>query len=154
MADVFNAEKRSDVMSRIRGRGNATTEMAVVAIFREANITGWRRHVEMRPRPAAEDRIRATKNGRMRVRPDFVFRSARLVLFIDGCFWHSCPLHATKPRQNSTFWSLKLHTNVQRDAAHTRALQLAGWAVLRIWEHELRQPAQVRIRIENFLRMG
>jgi len=151
MSDVFSTKKRSEVMSRIRGRGNVTTEMAMIAIFREAGIKGWRRHVEMRPRLAPEDRSRAAKRGRIRVRPDFIFRRARLALFIDGCFWHGCPQHATKPRQNAEFWSLKLQANVQRDAAHTRALVLAGWRVLRIWEHELRQPVELRTRLEKLI---
>jgi len=152
MPDVFKPGKRSEVMSRIKGRGNAATEMAMVAIFREAGITGWRRHVELRPMLAQDDKSHPTKNGRIRVRPDFIFRSVRLAVFIDGCFWHGCSLHAKKPRQNFEFWSLKLQTNIQRDLVQNRALAGSGWTVLRIWEHELKNSADIRARFEEFMR--
>jgi DNA mismatch endonuclease, patch repair protein len=129
-------------MSRIRGRKNRSTELAMVALLRAAGIKGWRRHRLMKPRLAPEDvdAGRFATKGRVSVRPDFVFGTARLALFVDGCFWHGCPLHATKPAQNAEFWERKLSSNVERDAVHTRALEAAGWTVLRVWEHELRQP--------------
>jgi DNA mismatch endonuclease (patch repair protein) len=71
------------------------------------------------------------------VRPDFVFRKARLALFVDGCFWHNCPRHATKPKNNRAFWRRKLSANLKRDKLVNRALRRAGWRVVRIWEHEL-----------------
>jgi G:T-mismatch repair DNA endonuclease (very short patch repair protein) len=61
----------------------------------------------------------------------------RTVIFVDGCFWHGCPKHATKPRQNAAFWRRKLAGNQARDALVTQTLRKAGWRVLRIWEHEL-----------------
>lgn len=101
MSDVFDHDKRSDVMSRIRGRGNATTELAMLSMLREARITGWRRHVELRPKPAAgAERLRKTKSGRIRVRPDFTFRTQKVAVFVDGCFWHGCPIHCLQPKQN------------------------------------------------------
>lgn len=153
MADVFNPKKRSQVMSRIRGRGNLSTELAMVAALRAARITGWRRHVLLCPRLAVQD-IDAgytLRKGRIAVRPDFVFGSAKVALFVDGCFWHVCPLHATKPAQNAAFWSKKLSANVARDAVHTRALQAARWSVLRVWEHELSEPDALVSRIRHLL---
>jgi DNA mismatch endonuclease (patch repair protein) len=57
-------------------------------------------------------------------------------VFVDGCFWHSCPEHATKPRTNREWWEAKLDSNVERDRRHTAELEEAGWTVLRFWEHE------------------
>ncbi len=70
------------------------------------------------------------------VRPDVVFTRARLAVFVDGCFWHRCPEHGSLPRANTDYWGPKLERNVARDRAVDRALELAGWRVLRAWEHE------------------
>jgi len=70
------------------------------------------------------------------VRPDVVFPRARLAVFIDGCFWHRCPLHGTQPRANTAYWRPKLERNVVRDRAVDVALTDAGWVVVRAWEHE------------------
>lgn len=74
-------------------------------------------------------------NGRV-VRPDVVFTRARLAVFIDGCFWHACPIHGNEPRANTDYWQPKLARNVARDRAVNEALSQAGWRVLRAWEHE------------------
>jgi len=71
-----------------------------------------------------------------RRRADIVFPRARVVVFVDGCFWHSCPEHGTQPKENSAWWAEKLEQNRRRDADTTRALKEAGWTVLRFWEHE------------------
>lgn len=71
-----------------------------------------------------------------RRRADLVFVSALVVVFVDGCFWHSCPEHATMPKANREFWELKLRRNVERDRDTDRRLGEAGWTVIRIWEHE------------------
>jgi len=74
-------------------------------------------------------------NGRL-VRPDVVFTRARLALFIDGCFWHRCPLHGNEPRANTDYWGPKLDRNVARDRLVDSALSEEGWLVIRAWEHE------------------
>jgi DNA mismatch endonuclease (patch repair protein) len=71
-----------------------------------------------------------------RRRADIVFTRQRVAIFIDGCFWHSCPIHGTQPRQNSTYWGPKLRRNVERDRETDDALRRARWTVLRFWEHE------------------
>jgi DNA mismatch endonuclease (patch repair protein) len=71
----------------------------------------------------------------VRVRPDIVFAGQHLAVFIDGCFWHSCPLHGNEPRANSQYWGPKLARNRLRDERVNDALGHAGWEVLRIWEH-------------------
>jgi len=70
------------------------------------------------------------------VRPDIAFTKHRIAVFIDGCFWHSCPEHGRKPRVNESYWSPKLEGNSHRDRLQTAALESAGWTVLRFWEHE------------------
>ena len=70
------------------------------------------------------------------VRPDVVFTRWRIALFIDGCFWHSCPLHGTTPRRNVDYWLPKLQRNVRRDRQADEALAGTGWRVVRAWEHE------------------
>jgi DNA mismatch endonuclease (patch repair protein) len=69
-------------------------------------------------------------------RPDVIFTRAKLAVFVDGCFWHRCPEHATAPKNNSAWWADKLEANVQRDARQTTQLVALGWTVLRVWEHE------------------
>jgi DNA mismatch endonuclease (patch repair protein) len=118
--DVFSKAKRSDVMSKIRGRGNRSTERRMAAMLRARRISGWQMH-------------RSDIPGT----PDFYFPELRLALFIDGCFWHQCPRCATLPEQNGVFWTEKLMKNVRRDRRVRRALNRAGIAVWRLWEHDL-----------------
>jgi DNA mismatch endonuclease (patch repair protein) len=136
MSDVFTPIKRAEVMSRIRGSGNLTTEVALASALRAAKIGGWRRHIQLRPRLPKDAACTQTKT-RISVKPDFLFRKHRLAIFVDGCFWHFCPLHSKIPTSNREFWHKKLKTNAARDSRADAALQAAGWRVLRIWEHEM-----------------
>lgn len=131
--DIWSKQKRSEVMSAIRGRGNRSTELAMVALFRSFGITGWRRHQNLLGRP------------------DFVFREARLAVFVDGCFWHGCSIHGVRPKQNRAFWDVKISTNMKRDRRVTRHLRNSGWTVIRIWEHQLRMPASAVRRVQAAL---
>jgi DNA mismatch endonuclease, patch repair protein len=70
-----------------------------------------------------------------RVRPDIAFTARRVAVFVDGCFWHACPEHGTKPASNTWYWGPKLARNVERDRAADAALLAAGWRVVRVWEH-------------------
>lgn len=72
----------------------------------------------------------------VRRRADIVFVRARVVVFIDGCFWHGCPVHATWPKANAEFWRAKIEANRARDVDTDTRLASAGWRVLRAWEHE------------------
>jgi DNA mismatch endonuclease, patch repair protein len=71
-----------------------------------------------------------------RVRPDIAFTARRVAVFVDGCFWHACPDHGSKPANNVWYWEPKLRRNVERDRAADAALAAAGWDVVRVWEHE------------------
>src|SRR5262245_51945914 len=81
-------------------------------------------------------------------RPDIVFVSRRVAVFVDGCFFHGCPDHYVRPRSSCAFWAEKLAANVRRDIDQTRELERLGWRVCRIWEHEVfENPSRVAKRI-------
>jgi DNA mismatch endonuclease (patch repair protein) len=131
MGDVFTPEKRSEIMARVKSRGNRATELRLIEIFSEYKIKGWRR--------------RAPLFGN----PDFIFRVPRLAVFVDGCFWHSCPIHGSIPETNRAFWTAKLERNSSKDRAVAESLQARGWYVLRLWQHELRNPQRIADRVKQ-----
>jgi DNA mismatch endonuclease, patch repair protein len=96
-------------------------------------------------------RLRTTKA--LPGKPDIVFPGARLAVFVDGCFWHGCPIHYQAPQANASFWCDKLAVNVARDRRVDKQLQALGWTVVRVWEHAVRPPelAQTMHRIEAAL---
>ncbi|MBI5766364.1 MAG: very short patch repair endonuclease [Verrucomicrobia bacterium] len=146
MADVFSRRKRSLVMSRIRGTGNKDTELRLMAVFRAHRITGWRRGATLRGEVGGGRR--EVGGGRLRtfrVRPDFVFSKLKAAVFVDGCFWHGCPRHATQPKTNAAFWREKIAANKARDRRVNRALRAMGWTVVRVWEHELRRRDEAKL---------
>jgi len=138
-------------MSRIRGKGNQSTELKLMTAFKVACLRGWRRHILLKPMAAQYDLSSTEKPYRLTVRPDFVFRAQKLAVFVDGCFWHRCPLHGAKPAANAEFWEKKLTGNVLRDQRATRALEAAGWKVVRVWEHELSDVAAIVHTISKHL---
>ena len=152
--DTLTQRERSKLMAKIRSRGNKDTELALAKFFRRNKITGWRRQVEIRGRAALpRRRDEATEHRRptsFRVRPDFIFPKLRLAVFVDGCFWHGCPQHATQPKNNRAFWRRKFSRNKKRDAFVNRALRRNGWRVIRIWECALKKnPLNCLRRIER-----
>jgi DNA mismatch endonuclease, patch repair protein len=80
-----------------------------------------------------------------RVRPDIVFPSRKVAVFVDGCFWHACPEHGSVPKNNEWYWSPKLAKNVERDRAADAALTEAGWTVVRLWEHVSLEDAVTKV---------
>jgi DNA mismatch endonuclease (patch repair protein) len=80
-----------------------------------------------------------------RRRADLLFTRARVAVYVDGCFWHGCPEHATWPRHNADYWREKIETNRGRDEATNAQLTAAGWTVIRIWEHEDPEHAAARV---------
>lgn len=132
---TFAGLTRSELMSRIRSRGNKKTELALVALLRLHHITGWRRH---QPLPGT---------------PDFVFRKHKLAVFVDGSFWHGCARCYKRPSSNRRFWDAKCARNCARDREVTRELRRRGWRVVRVWEHELAKGAIVSIgKIESAIK--
>ena len=78
---------------------------------------------------------------------DIVFQLEKIAIFVDGCFWHGCPIHGTKAKSNAEFWNQKIKRNQERDCDTTNNLKAAGWTVIRVWEHELTAPDMVAERI-------
>jgi DNA mismatch endonuclease (patch repair protein) len=104
--------------------------------MRAHRITGWRRGSKLMGKP---DFVfpRSTSSGLKRARP--------VAVFVDGCFWHGCPIHGTQPKTNAAFWRKKISTNQARDRLVTRTLRARGWQVVRIWEHELTKKDEPRL---------
>lgn len=86
----------------------------------------------------------------LRSRADIVFTRLRVAVFVDGCFWHSCPEHGTMPKKNTSWWRRKLAANVARDTETDDRLRKAGWEVIRVWEHT--DSTQAASRIAKLLR--
>lgn len=121
MSDVFDKEVRSAVMSRVRSKANKSTEIRMIELFRTNHITGWKR------------------NYKVKGNPDFVFLEKRIVVFVDGCFWHGHDCRNTRPKDNQEYWKQKRERNMQRDLYVTALFEARGWIVLRIWECELKR---------------
>lgn len=135
MADIWNKRKRSDVMSLVRSAGNKATELRLIQIFRRNEVTGWRR------------------GSKLPGKPDFVFPKLKTAVFVDGCFWHGCPKHATWPKTRASFWLAKISGNKARDRRVNRELRKLGWIVIRIWEHDLRRRDEAKLirRLKKYL---
>ena len=84
-----------------------------------------------------------------RRRADMVFPRRRVAVYVDGCFWHSCPVHGTRPKNNAEWWAAKLAGNVARDRDTDTRLREAGWAAVRVWEHE--DPVAAADRVDQVL---
>jgi len=121
MADVFNKAERSVIMSKVRSKGNKTTELRLIEIFNQQGIKGWRR------------------NYPVKGHPDFVFTKRKIAVFVDGCFWHGHDCRNTRPKVNADFWTAKREKNMARDKTITAYFEKRGWMVLRIWECELKK---------------
>ena len=91
--------------------------------------------------------MNAEIDGLSRRRPDFVFRRPRVAVFVDGCFWHGCPTHATWPRANAAWWREKLEANRARDTDTDRRLRREGWTSIRVWAHESPDVAAERVAL-------
>lgn len=116
-------------MSRIRGK-NTSPEMKLRKMLWESGLRGYRVHYKL---PG---------------KPDIVFTRKKVVVFVDGCFWHKCPVCFRPPETNAEFWNEKLQKNVERDLKVTKELEDLGWTVLRFWEHEVKKtPEDVVARI-------
>lgn len=134
MKDFFSPQERSQLMSRIRGRANISTEVKIAGILRAAGIKGWRRHL---PLPG---------------RPDFTFPKQRVCIFVHGCFWHDCPRCRKRSGTRPKYWANKIKTNRKRDRRVSRQLRQLGYKVIAIWECTLRRK-HPQIAITRLLRL-
>ena len=122
-------------MRAIRAGGNKSTEARLRAALVRRGVSGWR----LRPRGLPGN-------------PDFLFPAAKVVVFVDGCFWHGCPRCGHAVNKNGAYWKLKVQGNRRRDIRNGRKLRAMGLVVLRFWEHALAGPLDPCVcRIANAL---
>jgi DNA mismatch endonuclease, patch repair protein len=134
MAPRPNIPKPSSTEARNRMRANRNRDTKPETQLRSLlHRRGLRFRVDVSPIPG------------VRRRADLVFPRARVAVFVDGCFWHGCPQHATWPKANADFWREKIETNRRRDEDTNRKFAEAGWVVVRVWEHEAVDGASLRI---------
>jgi DNA mismatch endonuclease (patch repair protein) len=126
MADQFDKETRSWIMSRVKGKDTAPE----IAVRSALWAKGYRYRVHY-PRPW---------------KPDIAFSGKKVAVFIDGCFWHGCPKHYTCPESHKKFWREKVRRNMERDKRYTREMRARGWKVIRLWEHDVNKDLRRCIR--------
>lgn len=105
-------------MSKVRSKGNKSTELKLIKYFKENDIHGWRRGYPVKGHP------------------DFVFLDKKIAIFVDGCFWHGHDCRNTRPSDNAEFWQKKRERNMLHDKEITELFEARGWTVIRIWECE------------------
>lgn len=119
MPDTVSKKKRSEIMRRVKGK-NTKPELAVRSALHRRGL----RYRLSYPLPG---------------KPDIVFVKARVVVFIDSCFWHGCPHHLRMPNSNQEYWEAKIGRNIQRDAEINAEYARSEWKQLRLWEHALKE---------------
>lgn len=133
--DVHDSATRSFNMSRIRAT-NTKPELILRKLLWLVGLRGYRLH------------------SKLPGRPDITFSRKRVAVFVDGCFWHSCP-HCSDgraPKSNTSYWSEKRRLNRERDERNSAKLATEGWTVIRVWEHEVnRDPIACALRVASAL---
>lgn len=133
MTDVLTKEQRKYNMSRIRGK-NTSPELIIRKMLFASGIRGYRIHYNLLGKP------------------DIVFIKKKIAIFIDGCFWHKCPIDFKEPETRTDLWMKKINDNVRRDKVNIQKLTSDGWTVLRFWEHEVRkEPEKVIEKILSYI---
>jgi DNA mismatch endonuclease, patch repair protein len=123
MVDVLTKKQRSFNMSQIKAR-DTKPEITLRKLLFEKGIRGYRIHYKL---PG---------------KPDIVFTKRKVVIFIDGCFWHKCPSCFVTPGTQTEFWMKKINANVKRDIETTKILINDSWNVLRFWEHDVKKNSE------------
>ena len=123
-------------MRAVKSKGNKSTEIKLIYLFKKHNIIGWRR------------------NYKLFGNPDFVFPSQKLVVFADGCFWHGHSCRKVKPVDNRQYWRNKINKNKKRDAHVNSILTINGWDVVRIWECQIKKGELPKSFIKLFHELG
>ena len=128
MPDNFSKDKRSSIMRAVKSRGNISTELRLVQIFKESGIKGWRRGYNLYGNP------------------DFAFPKKRIAVFADGCFWHGHGCRNVAPKDNAYYWKEKIRKNKLRDNIVSKTLRQKGWRVVRIWECEIKNESLEKLK--------
>lgn len=128
--DTVSKENRSKIMSSIRSK-NTKPEVTLRKAL-------WARGLRFR-----------IQYGKEHI--DIAFPAKKLAIFVDGCFWHGCPIHSHLPKSNEEYWYPKLKKNIERDHQKIQRLETDNWKVLRFWEHELQEIEKVISKIQFLL---
>ena len=115
---------------------NTKLEQTLIAILKGADLTNFICHANNLPG-----------------KPDIVFREEKIVVFLDSCFWHGCPKHLRQPKSNEAYWRAKIEKNIKRDRRTRSSLRRMGWSVLRVWEHDLKNPTNVINKVRRTLKI-
>lgn len=136
MVDMFTKEQRSKNMMAIRSTGSSLESKVTKELWNKG--------------------FRFRKNVRKLMgNPDIAIQKYKIVIFIDSCFWHSCPIHGNKPSSNVEYWEKKLQRNVDRDNEVNQYYSKLGWMVLRVWEHALKNDFESTMeKITNFIKQS
>ena len=118
MSDKITSEQRSKVMSKIKSKSKLE-DLVAHELFRRG--VRYRRN-----------------NKRLLGKPDISISKYKIVIFIDSCFWHSCPVHGTRPKSNVDFWNKKLNRNVEKAIEVNKFYESNKWNILRVWEHDIK----------------
>ncbi len=113
---------------------NTKLEQTLIALLKSYEVTGFVCHEQNLPG-----------------KPDIVFREEKIVVFLDSCFWHGCPKHLRQPSSNQIYWQSKIQKNIKRDRRTSAKLHSMGWSVLRIWEHDLKNPTGIVKKVRRTL---
>jgi DNA mismatch endonuclease (patch repair protein) len=127
MTDVLTKEQRTYNMSQIRGKDTGP-EVKLRKLLYSSGIRGYRIHYNLLGKP------------------DIAFIKKKIAVFIDGCFWHKCPVCFQKPETRKEFWMNKIESNIERDKKVDKQLTNDGWTVIRIWEHEIKKEPEKTVK--------
>ncbi len=125
--DPLSREQRSRLMASVKGKNTGLEKRLRSALWAKG-IRGYR------------------INFRMLGTPDIFFQNCRLAIFVDGCFWHKCPICYSEPNTNREYWAKKVEENVKRDRLVDKNLRDSGYKVVRIWEHEIKDSLDEVVR--------
>jgi DNA mismatch endonuclease (patch repair protein) len=128
--DTVDRKTRSRIMAAVKSSGNRSTEKRLRYTLVRARIKGWKMQV-----------------GELIGKPDFVFYKERLVIFVDGCFWHGCPRCYRRPSSFKKYWDNKVQKNISHDKKVRAKLRRDGWSVIHFWEHDLINSDKVVKRV-------
>lgn len=128
--DTVSKKKRSEIMKANKPKGNKSTELKLIQLFKQLGLKGWRRNYKI------ADAI-----------PDFIFLKKRIAIFADGCFWHGHNCRNLTPKQNSEYWQKKIENNRIRDKQINERLERKGWKVIRIWECEIKEKNKEKLKL-------
>ncbi|RZB30050.1 MAG: DNA mismatch endonuclease, patch repair protein [Desulfobacteraceae bacterium Eth-SRB1] len=130
MTDTVSKKKRSEIMKANKPKGNKSTELKLIQLFKQLGLKGWRRNYKI-----------------VGAIPDFVFLKKRIAIFADGCFWHGHNCRNLTPKQNSEYWQKKIENNRIRDKQINERLERKGWKVIRIWECEIKEKNKEKLKL-------